>query len=146
VFVVSDHDADGSECAANIADGTKVVGAGLKQQRELASESSVDVETARMQDLCTTFSSNSPQITSSPRSETEYLPEHKNRSGTLPSTVSSKVQMDTVDTVSQVISVQGPSASEVPDLANSGNVAKPNVPSSTATQCAYQRLLQTCVR
>jgi hypothetical protein len=143
VFVVSDYDADGSECAGHTLDGTEIVRSGLMQQRELASESSVDAETARMQELCTSFSSDSPQIAFSLRSETEYFPEHENHSRALPSTVRTEVQMDTV---SQVTSVQGPSAGEVPNLANSGNVAKPNMPSSTAIQCAYQRLLLACVR
>jgi len=48
VFVVSDHDADGSECAGHTSDGTEIIGVGLMQQRELVSESSVDTETAQM--------------------------------------------------------------------------------------------------
>ena len=128
MFVISDHYADGAVCAGNAADGTEAVGAGFKQRTELASESSVGTEAARMQEHYAIFSSNSPQIASSPRSDTEHLPETENHSRTLPLTVSGEVQMDTV---SQVISVQGPSTSEVPELTNSGDVTKPNVPFST---------------
>jgi len=52
-------DADGSEYAGHTSDGTVVVGAGLKQQRELA-EPSVDAET-RMQGPCVSGNSAPPQ-------------------------------------------------------------------------------------
>ena len=73
MFVGSDRDADGSECAGHTSDGTVVVGAGLKQQRELA-ETSVDAET-RMQGPYVSFSGNSAQATAPQRSDIEVSTE-----------------------------------------------------------------------
>ena len=65
MFVGSDRDADGSECAGHTSEGTVVVWVGLTQQREMA-KTSVDAETRVQRPYVS--SDNSAQATRTPPS------------------------------------------------------------------------------